>query len=292
MLKSSGIVPSKAIGIVYSRDLRKLVKAMVKDYKSLIAIYRDKKSQLSLDAADKPLPKMVIGTWLTTEIQDRLASLGKKWEKKFLEAAEYMSPAVVKKVLKANDTQIKRALIHFFSEERLELIGNVVPTSLRQVMKAHINENANMIKSIQAKFREQVEGSVWRSITNRGSIESLKDDLVSYGVKTEQRANLIALDQTRKMYCNMTLERFKQVGVRKAEWLHTHGGKTVRPYHYRRWDGKSGLKDGHPNGLNGFIFDIDKPPVIQEATKNQKEIRGYPTELAFCTCTMAAVFEE
>lgn len=289
ILKSSNLVPPKAIGIVYSKDLRKLVKAMIKDYKSLIEIYRDKKDQIAEDANDT---KFIGGTWLTTEIEQRLKKLGKKWEAKFAEAAESLSPRIVKRMLKATDTQLKQALVRFYSRERLELIGNVVPTPLRQVMKAHISENASLIKSIQSKYHEQVEGSVWRSITGRGSIKTLSEEILSYGAKTENRANLIALDQTRKMYSTMNLERFKQVGVKKVQWLHTHGGKTVRPYHFRKWDGKSGLNDGHPNGLNGFIFDLDKPPVIQEATKTQPEIRGYPAELPFCTCTWAAVFEE
>lgn len=292
ILKSSNIVPSKAIGITYSSDLRKLVKAMIKDYKSLIDVYRDKKDQLAQDADDRKLAQAAGGTWLTTELQERLASLGKKWERKFMEIADNLSPKVVQKMLKSTDTQLKQKLIHYFSAERLELIGQVVPNPLRQVMKAHIQENANLIKSIHAKFHEQVEGSVWRSITGHGSIKSLRDDLVSYGIKTEKRANLIALDQTRKMYSSMTLERFKQVGIRKAMWLHTHAGKTVRPYHYRRWDGVSGIDDGRPNGLDHFIFDVNNPPVIQHATKTQKEQRGYPGDLPFCTCIMSAVFEE
>lgn len=284
ILESKNLVAPEAIGIVYSRDLRNLIKQMIKDYKSVVGIYRSKKDQITMDAD--------IDKWLTTDIQERLASLGKKWEEKFKIFAEAKSVQIVNRVLKATDTQLKRALVRFFSTERLELIGKVIPTPLRQVMKAHIAENVSLIKSIQSQYHERVQGAVSRSITSAGSIKSLAEEINKYGKMGNRRANLIALDQTRKMYSTMNFRRFEQIGIQKVKWLHTHAGKTVRPYHARKWDGVSGLKDGHPNGLNGFIFDISNPPVIQEATKNSPEIRGLPAELPFCTCIMRAIFEE
>lgn len=283
MQKSNIFALPKAIGIIYSKDIRQLVKQMINDYKSIIGIYGDKKDQIATDAEES--------TWLTTDIQKRLNALGKKWEAKFKEFAEHKSKQVVQKTLKATDTQLKQILIRFFSAERLELVGQVIPTPLRQVMKAHIIENVSLIRSIQTQYHERIVGAVTRSITGSGSIKSLALEINKYNKEGLNRANLIALDQTRKMYSTMNLQRFKQVGVQKVQWLHTHGGKTVRPYHYRKWDGVSGLKDGHPNGLNGFIFDIDKLPVIQEAKGKQPEIRGLPAELPFCTCTWRAIFE-
>ena len=292
LLESKNLVAPEAIGIVYSRDFRNLVKQMIKDYKSLIAIYRSKKDQIAIDADEKKTNSAYGQVWLTTEIQERLHKLGKKWEEKFAVWAENQSPAVVKKVLKATDTQIKRALIHFYSGERLELIGQVIPTPLKQSMKMHIIENVSLIKSVQSQYHERIVGAVSRSITNAGSIKSLTEEIYKYGDMSLRRANLISLDQTRKMYSNLTIRRFEQVGVTKVKWMHTHAGKTDRPYHLRKWDGVSGLDDQHPNGLNGFVFDIDKPPVIQEATKTQPEIRGYPAQLPFCHCIMRAVVEE
>lgn len=395
-LKSSNLIPSKALGIVYSNDLRRLVKAMIKDYKSLIDIYRQDKDQITMDAvpmtekaakiaqvkewvkklggriprsassiskesaylnvmlpdingeevkiklrlsthfkgksngnvdlnfsldvpedifiakfnqikntvatqekgslekswrADIPL-KETAPVWLTVKVQDRLDALGKKWEQKFKEWAEKQSSEIVMKALRATDLQLKRALLHFYRDERLELIGEVIPVPLRQDMKMHIIENVSLIRSIQGQYHERIIGAVSRSITSAGSIKSLSEEIQKFGNMSTRRANLIAQDQTRKMYANLTLRRLNQVGIKKVQWLHTHAGKTDRPYHLRKWDGVSGIKDGHPNGLNGFIFDIEKPPVIQEATKTQPEIRGYPAQLPFCHCIMRAVIEE
>lgn len=292
ILESKNLVAPEAIGIVYSRDFRNLIKQMIRDYKSLIDIYRAKKDQVAIDADEKKTKSTYGQIWLTTEIQERLQKLGKKWEERFAVWAETQSPAVVKKVLKASDTQIKRALIHFYSGQRLELIGQVIPTPLKQSMKMHIIENVSLIKSVQSQYHERIVGAVSRSITSAGSIKTLTQEIYKYGDMSLRRANLISLDQTRKMYSNLTIRRFEQVGITKVKWLHTHKKETARPYHIRQWDGVSGLKDGRPNGLNGFIFDIDKPPVIQEATKTQPEIRGYPAQLPFCRCIMRAVIEE
>lgn len=283
ILKSKNLVPPEATALVYSRDLRKLVKEMIKDYKSLIGIYREKKDQIAIDDEK--------GSWLTTDIQARLHKLGSKWEKKFIEFAEYNSPKVVKKVLKSTDLQLKRALVHFFSNERLELIGdNVIPNSLKQVMNAHIIENVSLIKSIQSQYHKRIVGEITRSITSAGSIQELAEVISKYNKKGLDRAKLIAEDQTRKMYSTMNLQRFQQLGIKKVQWLHTHLKETSRPYHIRKWDGDYSNYP-HVNGLNGLIFDINNPPVIQEATKSQPEIRGYPAQLPFCRCIMRAIID-
>lgn len=289
ILESKNLVAPEAIGIVYSRDFRNLIKQMIKDYKSVIGIYRSKKDQVAIDADEKNSAYGQV--WLTTEIQERLHKLGKKWEERFAVWAEKQSPAMVKKVLKATDTQIKRALLHFYSGERLELIGQVIPTPLKQSMKMHIMENVSLIKSVQSQYHERIVGAVSRSITNAGSIKTLTQEIYKYGDMSLRRANLISLDQTRKMYSNLTIRRFEQVGITKVKWMHTHAGKTDRPYHVRKWDGDY---SNYPNvnGLNGLIFDISNPPVIQQATKTQPEIRGFPAQLSFCHCIMRAVIEE
>jgi uncharacterized protein with gpF-like domain len=289
MIESKNLVAPEAIGIVYSRDFRNLIKQMIKDYKSVIGIYRSKKDQVAIDADEKNSAYGQV--WLTTEIQERLHKLGKKWEERFAVWAEKQSPAMVKKVLKATDTQIKRALLHFYSGERLELIGQVIPTPLKQSMKMHIMENVSLIKSVQSQYHERIVGAVSRSITNAGSIKTLTQEIYKYGDMSLRRANLISLDQTRKMYSNLTIRRFEQVGITKVKWMHTHAGKTDRPYHVRKWDGDY---SNYPNvnGLNGLIFDISNPPVIQQATKTQPEIRGFPAQLPFCHCIMRAIIEE
>lgn len=225
--------------------------------------------------------------WMTTEVREKMDSLGEKWAEKFKEYAETKTPGYVSKILKQSDSQIKMKLRDFYSSKRLELIGEVIPKSLRQVMAGHINENVDLIKSIPEQALLKIKESMYRCLTNGLSVEELTRQIAHAGDLTMRRATLIANDQTRKIFQNLTLRRFQQIGIRKAQWYHT-AVRYPREYHMRRWDGVSGKKDGHPNGLNGFIFDLDNPPIIDE----KNNIRGYPGQLINCKCGMIAVLDE
>lgn len=67
--------------------------------------------------------------------------------------------------------------------------------------------------------------------------------------------------------------------VQMMEWRHGHS-KEPRPYHIAKWDGHKGKINGRPNGLDGYIFPADKPPVIDLKTGE----RGYPGNLPNCSC--------
>lgn len=43
----------------------------------------------------------------------------------------------------------------------------------------------------------------------------------------------------------------------------------------------------YPTGLNGGIFDIDDPPVIDKRTGE----KGFPGQLSYCMCIMQAVLD-
>ena len=52
----------------------------------------------------------------------------------------------------------------------------------------------------------------------------------TFGV-TRRRAAFIALDQNNKATASMTRARQTELGIKKAIWLHSHGGKKPRPTH-------------------------------------------------------------
>ena len=285
--KSSPFNVPKAPEILYRNELYSLISGMMKDYKALLKIYKDKREQVAMDSKD---------TWITTEIREKLEKLGSKWGKKFDQFAQTHSKKFVLKLMKMSNTQIKMILKDWFSDKRLELVGEVIPNEIRQVVNADIQYNVSLISSIAPQFHDRVLGSVMRSISGAGSIKQLAIELKRYKDMTMRRAKMIANDQTRKVYTSITLHNCQRLGIQKMQWLHSGGGKHPRDYHLRKWDGKSGLEDGHPNGLNGFLFDIDNPPVIQEeytdkSGKFHEEIRGYPTDLPNCRCVMVAVIE-
>lgn len=286
MIKTSKpfVVP-KAPEIEYRNRLYTLIKAMCKDYKAVLTVYKDKKDQVAMDAD---------GTWLSTAMTAKLDSLGAKWKKRFEEFAEKYSPRFVNSMLRLSNTQIKSILKDWYSEKRLELLGETIPVELRQVVKADVAYNVTLIKDLAVRYHSRVYGAAMRSITGGGSLKQLTMEISRYTGMEYREAKNIALDQTRKVYTSITLHNCKRLGVQKMQWLHSHAVKEPRPLHIRKWDGKSDPRT--PNGLDGLIFDLDNPPLIQEAytTKTGKHydpIYGYPTQLPYCRCTMRAIIE-
>lgn len=274
------IVP-KAPEIQYRNKLYQLIKAMIRDYKTVIGIYRDKKEQVAMDA-DR--------TWLSTSMNAKLDSLGAKWSKRFEEFAKDYSPRYVNQILRMSNMQIKSVLKDWFSEKRFELFGQVIPTEIRQVVNADITYNVSLISSLAKRYHERVLGSVMRSITGGGSLKQLTLEIARYGGMEYREAKNIALDQTRKVYTSITLRNCQRLGVKKMKWLHSHARKEPRPLHITKFNGDYSNYP-HVNGLDGLIFDLDNPPVIQEKKGKQDEITGYPSQLPFCGCVMVAVID-
>lgn len=281
MIKTGVMIAPKAVELTYSKELSRLVQQMIKEAAVLLNIYKKKDYQLSMDD----------NSWLVTDIQKKLDKLGKIWQDRFNEYAESHTGKMLDKILKLSNLQIKNLLKQYYADEKFELLGKVIPNQLRQVVNALIAENVSLIKSIPAQYLERIQGAISRAISGSAPFGQLRRQIVKYGQMSERRAKLIAGDQVRKAFTSINVQKFNQLGIQKVQWVHTGAGKTYRDYHHRMWDGVSGIEDGRPNGLNGFIFDIDKPPVIQHAKGSQLEVRGYPNQLPFCHCRLRPIID-
>lgn len=143
-----------------------------------------------------------------------------------------------------------------------------------------VKRNVDLIRTIDS---EQFPKIV-KAIVKHLKLEWTRDQLVEYiekvGDVETDRAELIADDQIAKATTEFQIAKWKSVGWKRVQWKHSLRVPEPRQYHVRKWDGKSGFGDGHPNGLNGFVFNIDSPPVIDEKTGE----RGYPAQLINCRC--------
>lgn len=141
---------------------------------------------------------------------------------------------------------------------------DVVSGVVADVVRASVKQNVALIKSIPAKFFLEIEGEVMRSIqTGRGMADLQPFLEARYGI-SKRRAALIARDQTSKATTAINRARMQGLGVKKFKWLHSMGGKEPRPL--------------HKNTLNGKVFSMDDPPVIDERTGE----RGFPGQLINC----------
>ena len=274
IIKLKPLIPPMIIARKYSGDLLRLVSEMVKDYWSLVGIYRNKRGQVVQDE-----------TWAITDLDDRLAKLDRKWQERFKEYAKNNSPKMIQKVLKQSDIQLKETLKDWFAEKRFMLFDKEIPTALRQVLRASIEENVMYISDLPVKYAGRVRGAVYRAVTGGGTLKDLQFSLRKYAGMSARHAKLVASDQINKAFVNISAQRMKQAGITKYQWIHTNSGKTHRPYHKRKWDGVSGKKNGHPNGLNGFIFDMAHQPIIDEKTGET----GLPGQLPYCHCKLAPI---
>ena len=142
--------------------------------------------------------------------------------------------------------------------------------------------NADLIRSIPEVYFEKKDAAVERMGENTPDYERRVADIHRI---TYNRVRIIAQDQTNKASELLALARLETAGVSYVMWRHSGLPEKPRDYHKRRWDGSSGIRNGKPNGLNGFIFRIDNPPVIDLKTGE----RGYPSQLINCKCFLIPV---
>lgn len=271
---------SYAYEVDYQRDLSSLVQKMADDVlNKLLDSYAKNKYAFAMDGA-------------FTNVDDILKNLEKKYIELFTRKGEEYAKKMIMRQVRYSRSKFKAILKKLYPDKAQppSIKGSVIPRDLYQDIRASLLENVSLIKSIQSKYFEQITGSLTRSMQYGGSIAQLKKEILKYNGITKKRANLIAHDQTRKAYMSINLRNMKNSGIQKAMWVHSGGGEP-RPYHIAKWDGVSGKKDGRPNGLNGFVFDINNPPVIQHQHGKQQEIRGYPAQLVNCKCILKAVIE-
>lgn len=149
-----------------------------------------------------------------------------------------------------------------------------------------IRENVALIKTIPYLDVLKAE----QKILAYFRLKITRDQLARYfyriadGAITKAWSEIIADDQINKASERLRVAKWKKNGVRMVRWVHDRYDEP-RPYHKEKWNGKSGIFDGLPNGLNGFVFPIDFPPIIDRKTGE----RGYPGQLINCKCHLEPV---
>lgn len=149
-------------------------------------------------------------------------------------------------------------------------------------------ECESLIRDIPTKFFDKLDLAV-RS-ANEGLMTKAGFELRYEELKRQVygRLRLIANTQNARATEALLVSRCVESGITRVKWCHTHLPEIKpRDYHLRKWDGHSGKRNGKPNGLNGYVFDIDKPPVIDLKTGE----RGYPAQLVNCKCYLVPVEE-
>jgi SPP1 gp7 family putative phage head morphogenesis protein len=200
-----------------------------------------------------------------------LRALRKRFNVLFSDLAGGLAEALAKGVDRQSAISLKGSLKELSGGVTLKT--DVVGGAVADVIKASIRQNVALIKSIPEEYFLEIEGAVMRSIQSGRGMADLQPFLEKRYNITKNRAALIARDQTSKATTAINRARMQGLGVRKFKWLHSGGGKEPRSL--------------HKNVLNGNVYSLDEPPVIDDRTGE----RGLPGQLINCRCRMVPVIE-
>jgi SPP1 gp7 family putative phage head morphogenesis protein len=168
------------------------------------------------DAAPAPAPMM----------SKLLKQLGKRWIKKFEDAAPGIAEAYLKGMFKVTDSAFRRAL-----KDAGLSVEFTMTAPVRDAFNASLQENVGLISSLPMQHYAKIEGIVMRSYSTGRDLETMVKELKEVYPFTQKRAELIARDQSNKANAVVQRTRQMELGITEAIWMHSHAGKNPRPTH-------------------------------------------------------------
>lgn len=200
---------------IFKRKLLKLIKEMQDSIEYWISA--SYKANTPLITADE-LPAAALNR--------ALKKLFRRWSRQFDELA----PALAEYYTKSANNRSAKQLAAILNEHGMSVKFKMT-REMRDVMKATIEEQVGLIKSIPEQHFKNVQGAVMRSVSAGRDLKSLTDDLKKIKGVTERRAAAISRDQNNKATATMVRVRQQELGITQAIWIHSHGGKVPRPSH-------------------------------------------------------------
>ncbi len=232
------IHPNAGIDVAYRQRLDRLLARM---HRSLLywlsAAYKANPPALAMDASS------------AADLEAEFRRLGSRWQRRFDNGASDLA----KYFAKASAARADGALLAI-----LKNAGFTVKLKQTKawddIRTATVNQNVGLIKSIASEHLSDVQGLVMRSVQEGRDLATLTNALEKqYGI-TRRRAALIARDQNNKATAAITRVRQQELGLTKAIWVHSGGGKEPRPRHLAFAAGR----------LGGPIYDINEGARIAD----------------------------
>lgn len=216
---AKAVFPNKGLEIKYRKAMQSLIAEMQGSIEYWIkAAYRDEPPRMAKLVATDAAP--------SKKMQKRLNILSARWVEKFEAAAPKIAEKYLRGQFKASDSAFSKAL----KEAGWSVEFTMTPV-VRDAFEASLFENVSLIKSIPEQYLKQVEGVVMRSYTAGRDLETMVKELRALYPKAQDRAELIARDQSNKANAVVNRARQMELGLTKAIWLHSHAGKHPRPSH-------------------------------------------------------------
>ncbi|MBI7739492.1 hypothetical protein JEV80_26850 [Pseudomonas aeruginosa] len=222
------IIPSAGIEAWYRKQMKDMSKLMISDYRNEI------EKALSQPAAERFFAR---DESVNVLFKMTLRSLQQRWSRIFEGFAAKIAPEFVNRTEEAATA----ATLHSLSVAGVDQPRAAYNESVRNTMEAATTYNHTLITKIQEEVHEKIYTSVMLSLTSPNPEEQgtsgITNALRKVGKFSEDRIELIARDQTSKLYSSLSDERMAENGVEEFEWLHSSAGKTPRHTHLEK-DGK------------------------------------------------------
>lgn len=224
--------PSAAVRAAYQRKLDRLIDEMNRSLAYFLEQnYRRQRPRMALDASP------------ARELRAAMRKLSRRWLARFNEAAPQLADYFATAASDRVDAELKRILRNAGFSVRFKMTK-----AQNDAIQATIGENVSLIKSIAERHLTNVEGIVMRSVQEGRDLGTVTKALTeNYGV-TKRRAATIARTQNNMATATVTRVRQQELGVRKAKWLHSAGGKHPRPEHV---------------AFSGKTYDVDKGAFLE-----------------------------
>lgn len=241
---------------MYRRALNKLIDEMHNSIMYWVkAKYNANEPEIAMDATP------------AVQLRNIIAKLTRQWSKRWNEASKSLAEYFAEDVSARSDAQLKSIL----KKAGISVKFTMTPAQ-RDIIKATVNANVSLIKSIPQQYLTQVEGIVMRSVQTGRDLGQLSKDLQKRLGVTKSRAALISRDQNNKATSALQRARQQEIGITEAVWMHSHAGKEPRPTHLAN---------------NGKRYKIAEGWYDPAEKKNI-----WPGELINCRCTSRSVLPD
>lgn len=245
--------PNVGIEMEYRRRLIRMIEDMHNSVMYWVeARYKNNEPAIAMDASAASVLRMTIN------------KLAKQWLKKFDEGARDLAAYFAQDVSLRSDAQLKQIL----KKAGISVKFKMTPAQ-KDIMKATVQANVSLIRSIPQQYLNGVEGAVMRSVqTGRGLGALSKELQQKFGV-SKRKAALISKDQNNKATSAFNRARQQELGITEAIWMHSHAGEVPRPTHVK---------------MNGKRYDVS-----QGMWDKDEGAYIWPGQLINCRCTSRPV---
>jgi SPP1 gp7 family putative phage head morphogenesis protein len=214
------VFPNCGIEAAYRKALLKLVSDMHESFLYWLApAYKKEPTPIELaqDASS------------TSTMMAAIRKLIKRWERRFAWAAPKLAEWFAKSANSRSDADLKNILRRGGISVRFQLTK-----AQREIIAATIAENVALIKSIPQRYHQSVVPIVMQAVKEGRKQSELVKELKKQFRVTQRRAELIARDQNNKATAQLVRARQVELGIKKAIWLHSGGGRVPRPTHVKQ----------------------------------------------------------